>query len=125
MKHRIKSPCSKKTIGNNLDLREEDEGDGTFAGNASFRFSLPARINITGEGASGKDRLALILAGLKKPLGGTLTINHHSIPDLPESITGRQIGYVGQEPRLHTGSVKDNLYYSLKHRPAHSGQADH
>ena len=105
------------TVGTNLDLREEDEGDGTFAGNASFKFALPAKINITGEGASGKDRLAQMLAGLKKPMGGTLTVNRNSLPDLPESITGRQIGYVGQEPRLHTGTVKDNLYYGLKHRP--------
>lgn len=111
-------------IGSNLDLREEDEGDGTFAGNASFKFTMPTKINITGEGASGKDRLVQMLAGLKKPISGTLTANRNSLPALPESITGRQIGYVGQEPRLHTGSVKDNLYYGLKHRSDEAEPAD-
>ena len=111
-------------VGTNLDLREEDEGDGTYSGNASFKFSLPGRVNITGDAASGKERVAQILAGLKKPLGGTITVDGASLPELPESITGRQIGYVSQEPRLHAGSVKDNLYYSLKHRPRESKAAD-
>jgi len=101
----------------NLDLREEDEDESVFAGNATFRFALGERVTITGSPTSGKDRLALILAGLKKPLGGRLTINGASLPELPETVIGRQIAYVGQEPRLRSGSVEDNLYYPLKHRP--------
>ena len=109
-------------VGSNLDLREEDEGDSTFASTASLRFELPKRINITGDAASGKDRLAQILPALKKPIAGTLTVNGKSLPALPEAVTGRQLAYVGQEPRLHSGSLKDNLYYSLKHKPQRSPQ---
>ena len=107
-------------VGTNLDLREEDEGDGTFASNSSFKFSLPGRINISGDGTSGKERLAQIIAGLKKPTGGSLSVNGVPYLELPEAITGRQVGYVSQESRLQAGSVRDNLYYSLKHRPRES-----
>ena len=107
-------------VGSNLDLREDDEGDGTFAGNSSFKFSLPGRVNISGDGTSGKERLAQIIAGLKKPAGGSLSVDGVSYLELPEAITGRQVGYVSQESRLQAGSVRDNLYYSLKHRPIES-----
>ncbi len=104
-------------VATNLDFREDDEGDGMFAGTATFKLPLARRVGIVGTPASGKDRLAMLLAGLRKPLAGTLKIDSVEVPSLPESVTGRQIAYVGQEPRLRSGTVRENLYYGLKHRP--------
>ena len=35
-----------------------------------------------------------------------------------EAVTGRRVAYVSQEANLVAGTVRDNLLYSLKHRPA-------
>ncbi len=106
-----------EVLASNLDLRDEDEGEGTFAGTASFSFPLADRVTIVGSASSGKDRLALTLAGLKRPIAGSITIDGLALPSLPESVSGRQIAYVGQEPKLRGGTVRDNLFYSLMHFP--------
>ena len=113
-----------KIVASNLDLRDPDEGDAVFAGNPSFRLPLAGTIGIVGDASSGKDRLALTIAGLKRPGSGSLTIAGVSVNDLPESVTGRQFAYIGPEPRLRSGTVKDNLYYPLKHTPQREADYD-
>jgi putative ABC transport system ATP-binding protein len=39
------------------------------------------------------------------------------VTQAPESVTGRRLSYVSQEPNLRSGTVRENLYYGLKHRP--------
>ncbi|MDX1487455.1 MAG: ABC transporter ATP-binding protein, partial [Acidiferrobacterales bacterium] len=104
-------------IASNLDLREEADGATSFIGGTSFKFELAQRVAVLGKGASGTDRLAIVMAGVDRPLAGSLSIGDLQLTQAPESITGRRIAYVGQEPRLRSGSVRDNLLYSLKHRP--------
>ena len=104
-------------IVSNLDLRETDEGDAIFAGNPSFRSPLAGSLAVIGDAVSGKDRLASALAGLRRTNSGSLTIGGSQVAEMPESVTGRQISYVGQEPRLRSGTLKDNLYYGLMHSP--------
>ena len=102
-------------VANRLDLREEP--DGSAAGGISFRQPLPSRIAVVGESASETDRLALVLARLAMPLAGRITVGGLDLGSLPESVTGRRIAYVGQDPRLQSGTILDNLVYVLKHRP--------
>ena len=110
-------PLAGDIIGSRLDLREEEESENTFSGTASFEFPLTDRVAIIGDGDSGKSRLAMSLAGLKKYLAGRVTVNGVELSRLPETVTGRQIAYVGTEPTLRAGTLRDNLYYPLKHRP--------
>lgn len=42
--------------------------------------------------------------------------------DLPESITGKRLGYVGSSSFMFNGTVFDNLCYSLKHQPINNAQ---
>jgi ABC-type methionine transport system ATPase subunit len=44
--------------------------------------------------------------------------------DMPEALTGRRLGYVGQNTYLFTGSVRDNLLYPLKHRPITTAEVE-
>ncbi len=111
-------------IATNLDLREEADGTMSFVGGASFKFKLAQRVAVLGKGASGTDRLAIVMAGVDRPLSGSLSIGDLQLTQAPESITGRRIAYVGQEPRLRSGSVRDNLLYSLKHRPLRAAVYD-
>ena len=111
-------------IATNLDLREEEDGAGAYAGGASFRLDLPGRVAVLGTTGSGTERLATLLGAVDRPASGSITIGELRLNDLPESVTGRRIAYVGQEPRLRFGSLRDNLLYGLKHRPLRSAVYD-
>lgn len=103
-------------IATNLDLREEEDGSAYVSG-ANFRFDVAQRVAVFGKPGSGAERLAIVLAGVDRPLAGTISIGELRLTEAPEAITGRKIGYVGQEARLRGGTVGDNLLMSLKHRP--------
>ncbi len=103
-------------IATNVDLREEEDGS-AYIGGANFRFDMGRRVAVFGKPGSGTDRLAIILAGVDRPLAGTINIGELRLTEAPEAITGRKIGYVGQDARMRNGTVGDNLLMSLKHRP--------
>jgi len=84
---------------------------------ASFKFPLDQHTAAVGMGNSGKDELATLLSRLVTPSSGTLSIGSTNMAELPEALSGRRIGYVGQNAYLFTGSVRDNLLYPLKNRP--------
>jgi ABC-type phosphate transport system ATPase subunit len=46
-----------------------------------------------------------------------MTIGGIDMMTLPEYVTGRQIGYVDQDAYIRSGSIRDNLFYGLKHHP--------
>jgi putative ABC transport system ATP-binding protein len=109
------APLEGEFVATNLNLREE--ADASQAAGASFRFAVNSAVAIVGPGGSGAQRLSTILAGLNQPIGGSLQVNGQNLPALPETVTGRRLAYVSQEPRLRSGTVRDNLLYALKHRP--------
>lgn len=113
-------------ISSRLDVREE--ADSSPIGGISFRVDLPQRIALLGRGGSGASRLAVILARLNPPLGGRVTVGGSDLESLPEAVTGRRLGYVGQDPKLRAGTLLDNLVYPLQHRPVvepHSAEEAH
>ncbi len=95
---------------------EEDEGTKVVSG-ASLNVTLPTHMAIVGAGGSGKDEFARLLARQLVPSSGRIDIGGRNLIELPESVTGRQIGYVGQEAYIASGTVRDGLLYGLKHRP--------
>ena len=84
---------------------------------ASFAVQLPARIAVLGPAGSGKDELLLILANLLDPDAGRVLINDVEVPRLPEAVTGRQMTYVGYPAQIFAGTIADNLFFGLRHRP--------
>lgn len=111
----ILEPFSGQVVATNLNLREE--ADSNFSSGASFRFDVTDSVAIVGPGGSGAQRLATIIAGIDQPISGAIQIGGQDLTALPETITGRRFAYVGQEPRLRSGTVRDNLLYALMHRP--------
>lgn len=112
----ITTPFEGEFVATNLNVREE--ADDSFITGATFRFGVTDKVAIVGPGGSGAQRLATILAGLNQPISGNVTVAGHDVPALPETVTGRRFAYVSQEPKLRSGTLGDNLLYSLKHRPA-------
>jgi len=108
-------------LANNISYTE----DGLYFSveGASFKFPLDQHTAAVGMGNSGKDELATLLSRLVNPSSGTIAIGSANMAEIPESLAGRRIGYVGQNAYLFTGSVRDNLLYPLKNRPLVDPQA--
>lgn len=102
-------------VATNLSL-SEDEHSRVLDG-IGFTASPDSHIAIIGQSGSGKSELAQLLAGLVRPTGGRITIGGIDLSSLPAAVTGRRIGYVGANPYLFAGSLRDNFLLSLRHRP--------
>ncbi len=102
-------------VATNLTL--EEEGGIKVVDGATFKFEVGESVAVVGPNGSGKAALAQLIARLVMPDGGSIRVGDHNLAGLPEAVTGRRMAYVGQNAYLFSGSVRDNLFYGLKHRP--------
>ena len=77
-----------------------------------------AKMAVIGATSSGKDVLGQVIARLMPPNGGSIRIDGKDFLQLPEYLLGSRMAYIGQETYLFPQSVRDNLLFGLKHRPA-------
>lgn len=84
---------------------------------ASFKLSLDQHYAVVGLGNSGKDEMGFLMSRLVIPSSGSLTIGDLKMEEIPESITGTRLGYVGAGAYMFNGTIYDNLCYALKHQP--------
>jgi putative ABC transport system ATP-binding protein len=109
-------------FASNLSLAEDDKS--RVVDSVTFNMRLDEHVVIIGQGGSGKNELALLLARLTQPTGGRVTIGGHSLAELPLAVVGRRIGYVGATPYLFAGTLRDNLLLGLRHRPIRPAEYD-
>ncbi len=72
---------------------------------------------VTGIDGSGRAELLQMAAGLISPTSGAISVNQTNLESMPEATLGRQIAYVGGHCHVWTGTIRDNLFYGLRHRP--------
>ena len=82
----------------------------------SFKLELNAHSAVIGVGSSGKEELGQLLARLINPTQGRLSLAGMDMRNLPESVIGKYVAYVGSNAHHFSGSIRDNLIYSLRHR---------
>lgn len=99
----------------NLSLQDEDEV--ILVSAANFKVPLDTHVAVVGSAGSGKEELMFMLARLLDPTGGRIAAGEQDLAALPEAVTGRRIGFVGQNGYVFSTSLKDNLFYGLKHKP--------
>jgi ABC-type multidrug transport system fused ATPase/permease subunit len=90
--------------------------------NVSCTLPLDAHTAIVG--GPGRDEFAMLAARLLMPTGGRIRVGDKDLSQLPEAVTGRRIAYVGQTSYMFTASLRDNLYYGLRHRPLKPTELD-
>ncbi len=100
--------------GNNVSYSEQ-QGINLIE-RLNFKLDLNSHTAIVGIGASGKEELGQILARLISPSQGKLSFAGMDMQHLPESVIGRHIAHVGANAHLFSGTIRDNLLYSLRHR---------
>ncbi len=108
-------PLSGSLVSTNLSYSED--GTVRLIDGVSFGLDTNTHVITVGPGNSGKDELAMLLARLIQPIGGRLVIDNHNVVELPEAVLGRRMAYVGQNAYVFAGTIRDNLFYGLKHRP--------
>ncbi|MDH3228817.1 MAG: ABC transporter ATP-binding protein/permease [Alphaproteobacteria bacterium] len=74
-------------------------------------------VAVVGAGDSGKGELAMVIAGLLSPTGGSVMLGDTDINRLPRAVTGQRIAHVGPAVHIQAGTLADALAYGLKHRP--------
>jgi putative ABC transport system ATP-binding protein len=94
-----------------------DESGARMVEDVSLDVPADSQIAVIGPGASGKEYLGMLLGRVVPPTAGQLRYGDRELQMLPESITGRRFGYVGDESYMFPLSLRDNLVYSLRHRP--------
>jgi len=99
------------------NLRLSDDGRVYQVDGTSFSVSMAQHVAIVGPGGSGKEELAMLLARLNAPTGGSVTMGGHKLADLPEGVVGRRIGYAGPQAFLFSSTIYENVTMGLKHRP--------
>ena len=83
----------------------------------SLTLSTSSRVAVIGGSGSGKEVLGQVLARQTLPASGTIRIDGKDFFQLPESVIGARLAYVGQDTYLFPLSVRDNLLFGLKLRP--------
>ncbi|MCB1970593.1 MAG: ATP-binding cassette domain-containing protein [Geminicoccaceae bacterium] len=100
---------------NGLGLQDDDGG--VILDSCSANFTLPTTIAIVGSSGSGKEELALCMAGLLDPSSGRVLYGGVDVTELPEFQAGRKIAFVGNPTQIFRGSIRDNMLYGLCNRP--------
>lgn len=105
-------------------LRVEDDDGVMLLDGVNLRIEPGTHVALLGPSGGGKDTLTKLLARLELPTGGSYSIGGHNMAGLPESVTGRNLGYVGNPAYIFQGSLKDNLLLGVMHRPVVHGKLD-
>ncbi len=75
----------------------------------SFHLKTGQIFLVKGESGSGKSTIVSLITGINKPLAGTMSFNHKDQFNIQDYYS--QIAYVGPDPYLIAGTVKENLLY--------------
>jgi putative ABC transport system ATP-binding protein len=114
------APLSGELAVTNLSLTED--GGSRVLDGITFNVPLDSHVAVIGQGGSGKNELALVLARLTRPTSGRVMIGGMDLAALPTAVTGRRIGYVSPTPYIFSGTLRDNLQLGLSHHPIRPGE---
>ena len=120
VEHQENDPTGNESFSSSLNISgltlSDDQGE-PIINSVSANLDLPSRIAIVGRPSSGKEEMGQLLARLLDPTKGKVAYDDLALEDMPESVTGRQMSFVGQQGFIFNASLSENLYYGLKNRP--------
>ncbi|MGE5170208.1 MAG: ATP-binding cassette domain-containing protein, partial [Rudaea sp.] len=90
----------------------------------TFRIAPGEHVALVGNGNSGKEDIAQLLARLNLPSAGRLSVAGVNFAEVHQAVPGRRIAYAAQNAHIFTGTLAHNLYYALKHRPTRPAAYD-
>ena len=78
----------------------------------SWKIAAGQKVAMLGKVGSGKSTLLRLMAGLYAPSAGNVRLDGVDLQQLEPSEVRSKIGYVGQDPQLFMGTLRDNLVLS-------------
>lgn len=81
----------------------------SVSGPLSFRLPAGARMAVTGASGIGKTSLLTTLAGLTRPVSGTIRVRNDALADLPAAELPGLIRFFAEDAHLFATTVRDNL----------------
>lgn len=109
------APLAVPLVVSNLSVT--DDSGAVLVERISLQVKPGEKVALVGTPNGGGDVLAETIARLNWPDGGKLTAGDQDLLEMPEAIVGRRISYASSDPYLFQGTLRDNLFYSLKHAP--------
>jgi ATP-binding cassette subfamily B protein len=101
-----------------LELQEISfsyDGSTPVLDNVSFSLMAGETIALVGDSGSGKTTVTRLIMGFHLPKSGTIRFGGVALGDVDLSSWRQRIGWVGQEPFLFSGSVRENLDPAGRH----------
>jgi ABC-type bacteriocin/lantibiotic exporter with double-glycine peptidase domain len=93
----------------NVDFRYDESSFDVLTG-LSFQAAAGELFCFSGDSGSGKSTILALVLGIQSPTSGKVTIDGWSAEDYQRR-TDVSIGYVGPEPFIIEGSIRDNLLF--------------
>ncbi len=115
-------PLTGNIQASNLTLL--DDSGAKLLENANFTFDISDHIGVVGTLNGGAEHSAESLVRLLSPNSGKLTVAGSDIMEIPESVLGRRIAYVGPDVYLGPTSIRENLLYGLRYAPFRDADYD-
>jgi len=86
---------------------------------SNISFNLPDKkcLVIKGPSGCGKSTLLMNLIGMYSPTDGKVIWGNEHLTDLEAENFRRNLGYMGPEPYIISGTIEDNLLYGLHEKP--------
>jgi len=81
-------------------------------------------VALCGPSGGGKSTCMALLLGFYRPLAGSITLDGRDVRDLDLRWLRAQIGYVGQEPVLFAGTIRENVVYGAGGAPVGDAELD-
>ena len=100
---------------NNISLKEE--GHPALLDDVSLKIGVRERVGLVSVPPEGGARLLEVLARLVQQSSGSVLLDGEVLDNLPESVTGRALGYVDGDTFLPAGTIRDSLLAVLRNRP--------
>ncbi len=94
-----------------------DETGANLVERADLAIAPGERVAAVGEVNSGAESVGEALARLIVPASGRIRVGGKSLEEMPEAVLGRRLAYVGPDPYLRNGTLRDALEYGLRHFP--------
>ncbi|MGO4704574.1 ABC transporter transmembrane domain-containing protein [Microvirga sp. 2MCAF38] len=105
------------------DISIPDTHGGVLIENVSFEIALPAHVALVSDGAAAASSLARILALQVPSFNGRLLIDERDMRLISPAVIGRRLAYAGIDPIMFPGSIRDNITYGIRYKPAEAGHA--
>jgi putative ABC transport system ATP-binding protein len=105
-------------------LRVVDRRGNALLESLTATIPRPAHVALVGASGSARDILAKVLGRQITEVQGAARIEGRNLLAMPEEIASRLVAYAGPEPTLFSGSIRDNVLFSLRRNTPEVSRTD-